>query len=47
MRFLIIGGSDAGISAAVRVRELDRSVHITVVLADDFPNYTSAVFLST
>lgn len=34
MHFLIIGGSDAGISAALRARELNRSVSITVVLAD-------------
>ncbi|MGO9612450.1 MAG: FAD-dependent oxidoreductase [Dissulfurispiraceae bacterium] len=37
---LIIGGSDAGISAALRARELDRSVDITVVLADNFPNFS-------
>ena len=40
MRFLIIGGSDAGISAALRARELDKNAQITVVLADDFPNYS-------
>lgn len=34
MHFLIIGGSDAGISAALRARELDREAVITVVLAD-------------
>jgi NADPH-dependent 2,4-dienoyl-CoA reductase/sulfur reductase-like enzyme len=34
MRFLIIGGSDAGISVALRARELDREAIITVVLAD-------------
>jgi NADPH-dependent 2,4-dienoyl-CoA reductase/sulfur reductase-like enzyme len=37
---LIIGGSDAGISAALRARELDSSVEITIVLADNFPNYS-------
>jgi NADPH-dependent 2,4-dienoyl-CoA reductase/sulfur reductase-like enzyme len=37
---LIIGGSDAGISAALRARELDRETEITVLLADDFPNYS-------
>lgn len=37
---LIIGGSDAGISGALRARELDRSVGITVVLADNFPNFS-------
>lgn len=40
MRFVIVGGSDAGISAALRARELDSSAHITVMLADAFPNYS-------
>ena len=40
VRFVIIGGSDAGISAALRARELDASAQITVVLADEFPNYS-------
>jgi NADPH-dependent 2,4-dienoyl-CoA reductase/sulfur reductase-like enzyme len=40
MRFLIIGGSDAGISAALRARELDQNAEVTVLLADDFPNYS-------
>jgi len=40
MRLLIIGGSDAGISAALRVHELDPNVEITVLLADAFPNYS-------
>ena len=40
MRFVIIGGSDAGVSAALRARELNSSVHITVLLADAFPNYS-------
>lgn len=37
---LIIGGSDAGISAALRAREIDKSVDVTVVVADSFPNYS-------
>ena len=37
---LIIGGSDAGISAALRARELDTDVEVTVVVADSFPNYS-------
>jgi NADPH-dependent 2,4-dienoyl-CoA reductase/sulfur reductase-like enzyme len=37
---LIIGGSDAGISAALRAREIDHSLHVTVLVADDFPNYS-------
>ncbi|HEY4358386.1 MAG TPA: FAD-dependent oxidoreductase [Acidobacteriaceae bacterium] len=40
MKLLIIGGSDAGISAALRARELDPSTDITVLLEDDFPNYS-------
>lgn len=37
---VIVGGSDAGISAALRARELDPAVEITVILADAFPNYS-------
>jgi NADPH-dependent 2,4-dienoyl-CoA reductase/sulfur reductase-like enzyme len=40
MRLLIIGGSDAGISAALRAQELRPEVEITVVFADAFPNYS-------
>jgi NADPH-dependent 2,4-dienoyl-CoA reductase/sulfur reductase-like enzyme len=40
MRLLVIGGSDAGIQAALRARELDASVEVTVVLADAFPNFS-------
>ena len=40
MRLVIVGGSDAGISAALRARELDGAAHITVLLADAFPNYS-------
>jgi NADPH-dependent 2,4-dienoyl-CoA reductase/sulfur reductase-like enzyme len=37
---VIIGGSDAGISAALRARELDPAGTVTVLLADDYPNYS-------
>lgn len=37
---LIIGGSDAGISAALRAREIDSKMDITVMVADRFPNYS-------
>ncbi len=37
---LIIGGSDAGISAALRAREVDPSWDVTVLVADRFPNYS-------
>jgi NADPH-dependent 2,4-dienoyl-CoA reductase/sulfur reductase-like enzyme len=40
MKFLIIGGSDAGIAAGLRAHELDPSCDITLVLADEFPNYS-------
>lgn len=37
---LIIGGSDAGVSAALRVREIDPSAAVTLLVADAFPNYS-------
>jgi len=37
---LIIGGSDAGISAALRARELDPASEVTIVVADRFPNFS-------
>lgn len=40
MHFLIIGGSDAGISAALRTRELAPEWEVTVLLSDTFPNYS-------
>ena len=40
MRMLIIGGSDAGISAALRAQELDGDAEIAILLADHFPNYS-------
>ena len=40
MRFLIIGGSDAGIAAGLRAHELDSSCQITLLLADEYPNYS-------
>jgi NADPH-dependent 2,4-dienoyl-CoA reductase/sulfur reductase-like enzyme len=39
-RILIVGGSDAGISAALRMRELDVSVEVTVLLRDAYPNFS-------
>lgn len=39
-RLLIIGGSDAGISAALRARELSPEVQVSVVVADRYPNYS-------
>jgi NADPH-dependent 2,4-dienoyl-CoA reductase/sulfur reductase-like enzyme len=40
MRRRVTGGSDPGISAALRARELDPSVEVTVVVADRFPNFS-------
>ena len=40
MRLLIIGGSDAGISAALRAHELDPKAEVSVLLADEYPNYS-------
>jgi NADPH-dependent 2,4-dienoyl-CoA reductase/sulfur reductase-like enzyme len=37
---LIIGGSDAGISAALRIRELDARAQVTVVAANAYPNFS-------
>ncbi len=40
MHVVMIGGSDAGISAALRARELDPGAEVTVVLADAYPNFS-------
>jgi NADPH-dependent 2,4-dienoyl-CoA reductase/sulfur reductase-like enzyme len=40
MQLLVIGGSDAGISAGLRARELDPSVEVTVLVADAYPNFS-------
>jgi hypothetical protein len=40
MRLLVVGGSDAGIEAARRARELDPSIEATVVVADAYPNFS-------
>ena len=37
---VIIGGSDAGISASLRAKEIDPEIDVTVVVADCFPNYS-------
>lgn len=39
-RIVAIGGSDAGISAALRARELDPASEVTVVVADAYPNFS-------
>ena len=40
MRLVAIGGSDAGISAALRARELDPRSDVTVIVADEYPNFS-------
>ena len=40
MHVVMIGGSDAGISAALRARETDPDADVTVVLADAYPNFS-------
>jgi NADPH-dependent 2,4-dienoyl-CoA reductase/sulfur reductase-like enzyme len=40
MRLVIIGGSDAGISAALRAHELAPQAQVSVMLADAFPNFS-------
>jgi NADPH-dependent 2,4-dienoyl-CoA reductase/sulfur reductase-like enzyme len=37
---IAIGGSDAGISAALRAREVDPDAEVTVVVADAYPNFS-------
>ncbi|WP_343710205.1 FAD-dependent oxidoreductase [Mycobacterium sp.] len=39
-QIVAIGGSDAGISAALRARELDPTTEVTVVVADAYPNFS-------
>ena len=40
MHIIAIGGSDAGISAALRARELEPGTEVTVVVADAYPNFS-------
>jgi NADPH-dependent 2,4-dienoyl-CoA reductase/sulfur reductase-like enzyme len=40
VRIIAVGGSDAGISAALRVRETDPEAEVTVVTADSYPNFS-------
>jgi NADPH-dependent 2,4-dienoyl-CoA reductase/sulfur reductase-like enzyme len=39
-RLVIIGGSDAGVSAGLRARDIDPSWVVNLVVADAFPNYS-------
>ena len=40
MHIVAVGGSDAGISAALRAREVDPGAEVTVVVADAYPNFS-------
>ena len=40
MHLVMIGGSDAGISAALRARERDPAAEVTVILEDAYPNFS-------
>src|SRR6516165_4664211 len=40
MHLIAIGGSDAGISAALRARELDPTAEVSVIVADAYPNFS-------
>ena len=39
-KLLVIGGSDAGISASLRARELSSDTEVTMILADRYPNFS-------
>src|SRR5437588_10392502 len=40
MHLVMVGGSDAGISAGLRAREVDPGTEVTVVAADAYPNFS-------
>jgi NADPH-dependent 2,4-dienoyl-CoA reductase/sulfur reductase-like enzyme len=40
MHLVMIGGSDAGISAALRARELEPAADVTVIQEDAYPNFS-------
>lgn len=40
MHLVVVGGSDAGIAAGLRAREVDPAADVDVVLADDYPNFS-------
>jgi NADPH-dependent 2,4-dienoyl-CoA reductase/sulfur reductase-like enzyme len=40
MNHLIIGGSDAGISAGLRIKELQPDAQVTLLVADAYPNFS-------
>lgn len=40
MRLLVIGGSDAGISAGLAANEVDPACEVTLLVADEYPNFS-------
>jgi len=40
MKIIIIGGSDAGISAGLRIKEMDPKSELTILLKDEYPNFS-------
>ena len=42
MNHLIIGASDAGISAGLRIKELQPGANVTLLVADAYPNFSAA-----
>jgi NADPH-dependent 2,4-dienoyl-CoA reductase/sulfur reductase-like enzyme len=40
VRLLVIGGSDAGISAGLAAKELDPTADVTLLVADAYPNFS-------
>lgn len=39
-RILVIGGSDVGISEGLRAKEIDPKADVTVLLKDEYPNFS-------
>ena len=39
-RLVVVGGSDAGISAGLRARELTPATEVALLLADRHPNFS-------
>src|ERR1700684_3938895 len=40
MHLIMIGGSDAGVGAALRARKLNPAAEVSVVVADAYPNFS-------
>jgi len=40
IKLVVIGGSDAGISASLRAKELSPNTEVTLILADRYPNFS-------